>query len=73
MRMSVVRSLECEETEMHTADISKWTHHHRFETGNEAAAERRTLVVVALTLTMMIAEIAVGLLTNSMALPRSMN
>ena len=53
---------------MHTSDISAWRHGHRFETGNETKAERRTLLVVALTLTMMVAEIVVGTLTNSMAL-----
>lgn len=53
---------------MHTEDISAWTHHHRFQTGNEAAAERRTLIVVVLTFAMMVVEIAVGMVTNSMAL-----
>lgn len=49
-------------------DLTAWRHAHRFETGGEARAERRTTVVVALTLTMMVAEIIVGSLTNSMAL-----
>lgn len=43
-------------------------HAHRFETGSEAGAERRTRAVVALTLVMMAAEIAVGSISNSMAL-----
>lgn len=49
-------------------DLSPWTHAHRFETGGETGAERRTNAVVALTLVMMAAEILVGTLTNSMAL-----
>ncbi|MGE0667508.1 MAG: CDF family Co(II)/Ni(II) efflux transporter DmeF [Sphingomonadales bacterium] len=53
---------------MHAEDISRWTHAHRFETGGEQAAERRTLLVVGLTLAMMVIEIAAGLLFNSMAL-----
>ncbi len=53
---------------MHTQDIGAWRHDHRFETGDEARAEKRTWLVVLLTLTMMAAEITVGTLTNSMAL-----
>ena len=53
---------------MHAEDLGRWTHSHRFETGSEAAAERRTRIVVGLTLVMMMVEIAAGLLFNSMAL-----
>ena len=53
---------------MHADNISRWAHSHRFETGSEAAAERRTRIVVALTLVMMAVEITAGLLFNSMAL-----
>lgn len=53
---------------MHHEDICAWRHHHRFQAGGEAGAERRTKAVVALTLTMMVAEIVAGTLTNSMAL-----
>ncbi|MBC7952887.1 MAG: CDF family Co(II)/Ni(II) efflux transporter DmeF [Rhodospirillaceae bacterium] len=53
---------------MHTDDISAWTHSHRFQTGGEAGAERRTKAVAALTIVMMVAEIIVGMATNSMAL-----
>ena len=49
-------------------DLTPWRHSHRFETGGEARAERRTSAVVVLTITMMVAEIVVGGLTNSMAL-----
>ncbi|ABC22498.1 CDF family Co(II)/Ni(II) efflux transporter DmeF [Rhodospirillum rubrum] len=53
---------------MHTHDLSPWTHDHVYATGGEAAAERRTRLVVALTVAMMGLEIVVGTLTNSMAL-----
>ncbi|MBC7905233.1 MAG: CDF family Co(II)/Ni(II) efflux transporter DmeF [Rhodospirillaceae bacterium] len=53
---------------MHTEDLSAWTHDHRFQTGTEAGAERRTKAVAALTIAMMVAEITVGMATNSMAL-----
>lgn len=53
---------------MHTRDISAWVHTHRYETGQEQAAERRTRLVMWLTVAMMVAEIAVGAISNSMAL-----
>lgn len=53
---------------MSTYDVSSWSHDHRFETGGEAGAERRTKVVMILTMITMVAEIIVGTLTNSMAL-----
>jgi cation diffusion facilitator family transporter len=53
---------------MQIDDISAWTHEHRYVTGGEHHAERRTRLVVALTVVTMVAEIAVGLVTNSMAL-----
>ena len=53
---------------MHADNINRWTHSHRFETGGEEAAERRTRIVVGLTFVMMAVEIAAGLLFNSMAL-----
>ncbi|MGE5503943.1 MAG: CDF family Co(II)/Ni(II) efflux transporter DmeF [Actinomycetota bacterium] len=49
-------------------DITSWTHEHRYETGGEQGAERRTRLVVGLTVVTMVVEIAVGLATNSMAL-----
>lgn len=52
---------------MHQERIDLWQHTHRFNT-DKTAAERRTLVVVIITLLMMGLEIVVGLLTNSMAL-----
>ncbi len=53
---------------MHTEDIAAWKHDHRFASGGETSAERRTKAVVGLTLAMTVVEITVGMLTNSMAL-----
>lgn len=47
--------------------MSAWVHHHRFDQGNPMA-ERRTRWAVALTVVMMVAEIAGGWWYNSMAL-----
>ena len=52
---------------MHTHDLSPWTHSHVFDTGN-LAAERGTRVVMWITAITMVAEIAAGWLSNSMAL-----
>ncbi|RAU23413.1 cation transporter [Paramagnetospirillum kuznetsovii] len=53
---------------MHAHDLTPWQHAHKYFGGNEEAAERRTLIVVGLTVVMMVAEIAAGTLFNSMAL-----
>lgn len=53
---------------MHSHDIDRYGHSHRFAGGAEQDSERRTLLVVALTGAMMIAEIVAGILTGSMAL-----
>ncbi|MEN3976552.1 CDF family Co(II)/Ni(II) efflux transporter DmeF [Emcibacter sp. SYSU 3D8] len=53
---------------MHAENLDRWSHSHRFETGGEGAAERRTRIVVILTFVVMIVEIAAGLAFNSMAL-----
>ena len=47
--------------------MSRWTHEHRFDSGN-AAAERSTRVVMWITAAMMVVEIAAGWWFNSMAL-----
>ena len=52
---------------MHSHDLSAWTHEHRFAEDN-AHAERRTRVVLHVTLAMMTIEIASGWWFNSMAL-----
>ncbi len=49
-------------------DHARWRHSHRFETGGEAAAERRTRIVLAITLAMMIVEVGAGYAFRSMAL-----
>lgn len=53
---------------MHVHNLSSWQHSHHFQSGLEASAERRTKIVVALTIVMMVAEIAAGTIFNSMAL-----
>ncbi|MDP9124339.1 MAG: CDF family Co(II)/Ni(II) efflux transporter DmeF [Pseudomonadota bacterium] len=52
---------------MHAAELGKWQHDHRFDSGNEAG-QRGTTVVAWITVIMMVVEIAVGLTSNSMAL-----
>lgn len=52
---------------MHTHDLSRWQHSHVFDGGN-AAAERGTRLVLAITALTMVGEIAAGLWFNSMAL-----
>lgn len=48
--------------------LARWRHHHTFGTGEQTRAEVRTRVVIALTIVMMVAEIAAGALFGSMAL-----
>ena len=53
---------------MHVEDLSRHVHNHRFAGAAEQDSERRTLLVVALTGAMMVAEIIAGVVTGSMAL-----
>ena len=53
---------------MHRHTIDNWTHDHVFLGENHARNERRTFLVVGITIAMMIAEIAGGSLFGSMAL-----
>ncbi len=53
---------------MRQHDHKRWRHGHRFETGLEAGAERRTRIVLWLTLAMMAVEITAGYVFQSMAL-----
>jgi cation diffusion facilitator family transporter len=53
---------------MHTHDINPWQHTHTFGTDRRQAGERRTRWAIALTVAMMVVEIAVGIATSSMAL-----
>jgi cation diffusion facilitator family transporter len=53
---------------MHLADLERWKHSHTFGADATRSRERRTRWVVALTATMMVVEIAAGMLFGSMAL-----
>jgi cation diffusion facilitator family transporter len=53
---------------MHTRSLKQWRHDHVFAQDEKRAGEKRTLVVVVLTLAMMVVEIAGGLVYGSMAL-----
>ncbi|WP_242339970.1 MULTISPECIES: CDF family Co(II)/Ni(II) efflux transporter DmeF [Anaeromyxobacter] len=53
---------------MHAESVESWRHEHAFVGQEPARAERRTRWVVGLTLAMMVAEIAAGMLFRSMAL-----
>jgi cation diffusion facilitator family transporter len=53
---------------MQHGDIGHWRHDHSFGLDRERHGERRTRWVVAITVAMMVAEIAAGLLFGSMAL-----
>jgi cation diffusion facilitator family transporter len=53
---------------MHRHESTQWEHEHAFGMDAHADGERRTRWVVALTLAMMIAEIAAGSVFHSMAL-----
>jgi cation diffusion facilitator family transporter len=53
---------------MHAHPLERWRHEHDFLGANHARNERRTRLVIALSLVMMVAEVAAGLLTGSMAL-----
>ncbi len=55
-------------TPMHDHPLERWRHEHDFLGADHERNERRTRVVIALTLVMMVAEVAAGLLTGSMAL-----
>ena len=52
---------------MHPANHSRFRHSHDFAI-DSSSAERRTRIVIAITAAMMVLEIVVGLVTNSMAL-----
>jgi len=52
---------------MHTQDLTRWTHAHAFDTGNQVG-ERGTRLVMWITAAMMLVEIVAGWYYNSMAL-----
>ena len=53
---------------MYTRDTESWQHDHVFAQDRVRPGEKRTLIVVAITATMMVVEIAAGLVYGSMAL-----
>lgn len=53
---------------MHTTDPSHWEHSHSFGLDRPSRGERRTRLVVLLTASFMVVEIAAGLVYGSMAL-----
>jgi len=53
---------------MHIYDLNNLKHEHQFHLGDQKKAERGTYYVIALTLTMMVVEIAGGTIFGSMAL-----
>ena len=53
---------------MHGDDVQPWQHSHTFGQDLKRPGERRTLIVIAVTATMMVVEIVAGILTGSMAL-----
>ncbi|SFH17647.1 CDF family Co(II)/Ni(II) efflux transporter DmeF [Modicisalibacter xianhensis] len=53
---------------MHTHDVNAWRHDHTFDQDKFHSGERRTLIVVFLTLVTMFIEIVAGVVYGSMAL-----
>ena len=53
---------------MHEDDLQDWQHGHCFGQDLRRPGERRTLVVIAITATMMVVEIIAGMAFSSMAL-----
>ena len=53
---------------MHSHSLDRWTHEHVFLGAQHARNERRTWLVVGLTVAMMVVEIAGGTIFGSMAL-----
>lgn len=53
---------------MHTHSVDEWKHSHRFSDTQTQKAEKRTLIVMILTIVTMVAEIAAGLAFGSVAL-----
>jgi Co/Zn/Cd efflux system component len=53
---------------MHSRDTESWQHDHVFAQDRVRPGEKRTLIVVLITATMMVVEIAAGLVYGSMAL-----
>lgn len=55
-------------TAMHQQNLNRWQHSHIFGQDRRRPGELRTLIVIAITAVMMVAEILAGLIYGSMAL-----
>ncbi|MHC4973655.1 MAG: CDF family Co(II)/Ni(II) efflux transporter DmeF [Planctomycetota bacterium] len=53
---------------MHTESLDRWQHDHIFGQDQQRVGEKRTLIVIAVTATMMVVEITTGIMFGSMAL-----
>lgn len=53
---------------MHTYSLDTWRHEHAFGQNQIKTGERQTLIVIAITATMMVVEICAGITSGSMAL-----
>ena len=53
---------------MHTHDLEPWIHDHVFEQDRKIEGERRTQIVVVITVVMMVLEVSAGVAFGSMAL-----
>ena len=53
---------------MHSESLHRWQYRHHYLPADQRTAERRTLLVVTLTLATMVVELVTGYLTGSMAL-----
>jgi cation diffusion facilitator family transporter len=52
---------------MHTESLDRWQHDHIFGQDQQRVGEKRTLIVIAVTATMMVVEITTGIMFGSMA------
>ena len=55
-------------TVMHKNDLRQWQHSHAFDQDRKRPGERRTIIVIGITGTMMVIEVAAGIAFGSMAL-----
>jgi len=53
---------------MHTQSVDRWQHDHIFGQDQQRVGEKRTLIVIAVTATMMVVAITTGIMFGSMAL-----
>lgn len=53
---------------MHAESVERWTRDHAFGQEAERPGEKRTQIVIVMTAVMMVAEIATGIISGSMAL-----